>query len=84
MRQKEKGDLNYAIISNIYKYPFPMKSARTNEVNYPLIVVQPAVVSTAFKHTYFEKPELLCKPTEAHPANRPFTVCIFALDCLKK
>lgn len=61
-----------------------MKSARTNEVNYPLIVSQPAVASTAFKHTYFEKPELLCKPADAQPANRPCTVCVFALDCLKK
>lgn len=84
MQQKEKGDLNYTIILNIYEYLFPVKSARTNEANYPLSVTQPAVVSTAFKHTYFEKPELLCQSTEAHPANRPFTVCIFALDCLKK
>ena len=61
-----------------------MKSARINHANYPLSMIQPAVVSIAFKHAYFEKPEMLCKSTEAHLANRPFTVCIFALDCLKK
>lgn len=46
--------------------------------------MQPAVTPAACKDAYLEKPEMLCKSTEAHLANIPFTVYIFALDCLKK